>query len=227
MINAYSSIFNGTQYTKLTFFYRLCPVSTLPVSAARAGVPLFDDLHIIAVWVIRSPFFPLSLLLFPIREKEHWLRDGQQEDQMQKKKGRSIRTSLFKSTKKKKKRLRFYFFIFSSSEVRLMDDSSVSEAMNSSILSSSKKPWKSAFGVQSQLFGDIAQQNKVGPWVAEMMDKGKSLLQCQFVCVLHLVHDPSALLFLWFALMYPQFFRWCLVCFRLVFPIPTLFSLLM
>lgn len=35
-----------------------------------------------------------------------------------------------------------YFFIFSSSDVRLMEDSSVSDAMNSSMLSSSKKPCK-------------------------------------------------------------------------------------
>lgn len=53
----------------------------------------------------------------------------------------------------------FYFFVLSSSEVILMDDSSVSEAMNSSILSSSKKPCKRVCSCESRLCDDIGQPN--------------------------------------------------------------------
>lgn len=59
----------------------------------------------------------------------------------------------------------FYFFILSSSEVILMDDSSVSEAMNSSILSSSKKPCKRAHSCESRLCDDIGQPNTQS-WIA-------------------------------------------------------------
>lgn len=58
---------------KLTFLYRCLSVSTLSVSAPRAGVPLFDDLHVITVRVIRSSLFSLPLLLFPIRKEEWWI----------------------------------------------------------------------------------------------------------------------------------------------------------
>ncbi len=54
----------------------------------------------------------------------------------------------------------FYFFIFSSSEVMLMEDSSVSDAMNSSILSSSKKPCKRVCSRESRLCDDIGQPNR-------------------------------------------------------------------
>lgn len=41
----------------------------------------------------------------------------------------------------------------------LIEDSSVSEAMNSSMLSSSKKPCKRVRSLESRLCGDIGQPN--------------------------------------------------------------------
>lgn len=81
---------------------------------------------------------------------------------------------------KKKKFISLYFFDFSSSEVKLMEDSSVSsEAMNSSILSSSKKPCRRTRLCETCGYTQWVVQtgSTAGSLVAQMILKTEVLLE--------------------------------------------------
>lgn len=124
--------------SELTFLYNLWPVSTFSVPASGATVPLLDDLHVIAVRVLRILLFSFSLFLFPNKNEKREKPGGNSCNIFA-----ELQTNLSINAERRKRILGWiYFFVFSVSEERLMEDSSVSDTMKSSILSSSKKPWR-------------------------------------------------------------------------------------